>query len=64
MEYAQFIGLVMPEDSKYLELAREGLRAPLPPFWEACEDAQGELFFRNRRTRAVTAENPLDEIYI
>jgi hypothetical protein len=33
IEYARFIGLVLPEDSKYLYVAKEGLKAPLPPFW-------------------------------
>lgn len=64
MDYAQFIGLVLPQDNKYLHLALEGLKAALPPFWEACEDTQGELYFRNRKTRVIALENPLDEIYI
>lgn len=33
IDYAQYIGLVLPEDNKYLFIAKEGLKAKLPPFW-------------------------------
>jgi hypothetical protein len=46
-----------------LPIVKQGLIASLPPFWEACEASNGELYFRNRRTRQITQDNPLDEIY-
>lgn len=62
-QYAEFLGLELPQDRKYLPIVKEGLVAPLPPFWEACETKNGELLFRNRRTRQITEENPLDGVY-
>ena len=62
-EYAEFIGLTLPEDKEYLYLAVEALRAPLPPFWQACETKEGELIFRNKKTRQITPDNPLDSLY-
>ena len=50
----------MPSDEKYLYIAKEGLMASLPPFWEVCEGPDGEWYYRNKKTRKITAENPLD----
>lgn len=58
--YAEEIGLELPKDLKYLPIARQALMAPLPPFWEPCETADGALYYRNRKTRRISSENPLD----
>ena len=63
IEYAEFLGLTLPEDNQYLFLALEGLKAPLPPFWEACETKEGNIVFRNKKTRQITEDSPLDAVY-
>lgn len=47
LDYAEYIGFVLPEDEHLLYIAREGLKADLPPDWEACGNRRGELFYKN-----------------
>lgn len=63
LQFAEYLGIDPSREKHLMQLAREGLTAALPPFWEACEGQDGELYFRNRRTRQVSDQNPLDELY-
>lgn len=42
-EYAEFLGMVQPEDDALLWIAREGLKAPLPKDWKPCQTLDGEV---------------------
>ena len=33
IEYAKYLGLILPQDQKFLSIVKEGLVASLPPFW-------------------------------
>ena len=37
LEYAEYVGLELPEDEDLLYLVREGLKAPLPEPWKPCK---------------------------
>lgn len=37
MEYAIFLGMDPVKDKKYFWLAKEGLKAPIPPEWKTCQ---------------------------
>lgn len=63
LEYADFLGVQLPDEDYMLELAKEGITAQLPVEWQACQTPDGDLVYRNIRTKAVQEEHPLDEIY-
>lgn len=55
LEYAEHIGLEQEDvlNEQLLMLAYEGIRAKLPPGWEACSTPDEEIVYRNTRTREV-----------
>jgi len=50
MEYAEHIGIQLPEEEYLLEFAVEGLRAKLPPDWVACLAPDQSTIFFNTNT--------------
>lgn len=68
-EYAEWLGMQLPEDRDYLWIAEKGLKSALPSEWVVCladgAEAQGaaEVFFFNRTTGESTWEHPCDEYY-
>lgn len=51
------------EDREYLYIALEGLRAPVPEPWVACQNEEGEIFFQNSETEEISWNHPLDDFY-
>lgn len=62
-EYARYIGVDLPDEAYMLELAKEGVKASLPEGWQACQTPDGELVYRNIKTKVVQEEHPMDEVY-
>lgn len=62
-DYAIYLGMKLPEDNDLLYLAREGLKAPLPPDWKAHRSKDDEIFYMNEITGQKTWEHPCDDFY-
>jgi len=58
-EYAEWLGMDLTKDFDFLWIAREGLKAPLPPAWKACE-SNGDIFFFNFCTGQSEWDHPSD----
>jgi hypothetical protein len=63
LEYAKFLGYVLPEDADLLWIAQEGLRASLPPNWRRCRTAKGEDYYYNLESGRTQWEHPYDEYF-
>lgn len=63
--YAQYLGMKLPEDNAYLWIAKEALQTPLPPEWKAYQkkDDSGQPFYFNSKTGESIWEHPLDESF-
>ena len=53
LEYAEYLGIKLPDEGYMIELAREGVKAQLPQHWQACQAQDGELVYRNLITKVV-----------
>lgn len=62
-EYAKFLGMDLNKDQDLFYIAREGLKAPLPPNWKACKTSDGLIYYFNFETGDSTWDHPLDEYY-
>lgn len=62
-EYAQALGFVLPDDNDLLYIAREGLKAPLPPDWRVASTADGDIYYYHKDKREPTWDHPMDEFY-
>ena len=45
LEYGHYLGMLFPEDGRFLWIAEEALGAPLPPDWTMCKDPAGLVYF-------------------
>jgi hypothetical protein len=64
-EYAEWLGMELPEDSSLLWIAREGLKEPLPPEWKPCKTLDtGNIYFFNFATGQSSWEHPCDGKFI
>jgi len=63
IEYAKYLGFELPGDEDLLYIATEGLKAPLPEPWKACQTKEGEIYYYNPETGESTWDHPLDEHY-
>eukprot|EP00039_Didymoeca_costata_P008127 m.108414 g.108414 ORF g.108414 m.108414 type:complete len:314 (+) comp13961_c0_seq1:348-1289(+) len=62
--YADILGMKLPEDEDLLWIAREGLKAPLPPSWRPCVNTStDEVYYFNFETEESTWEHPCDKQY-
>jgi centrosomal protein CEP164 len=59
VEYANWLGMDLKEDQDLLWIAREGLKAPLPSEWKACQ-SDGDIFFFNFQTGESEWDHPSD----
>lgn len=53
-------------DARYLDIARAGLKAPLPVEWRPCQknkNGQQDFFYKNVQTGAVSYDHPCDLIF-
>ncbi|KAL7751732.1 hypothetical protein RI367_002731 [Sorochytrium milnesiophthora] len=62
-EYAEFLGLDVENESALLWIAREGLKAPLPPAWKPCQTDKGEVYYYNFDTKESIWDHPCDDYY-
>ncbi|OMJ69972.1 hypothetical protein SteCoe_32170 [Stentor coeruleus] len=63
LEYAESLGLELPEDNDLLYLAREGLKARLPKEWKPCQARDEQIFYFNFETGESVWEHPCDTLY-
>jgi centrosomal protein CEP164 len=63
LEFADWIGMKLPEDSEYLWLAREGLKTPLPKEWKPCSTNDGEVYYFNFKTGESSWDHPMDSLF-
>ncbi|CCW64151.1 unnamed protein product [Phytomonas sp. EM1] len=63
IEYAKWLGMNLPEDSPFLWIAREGLKAPLPENWKACQSDKGELYYFNVKSGESIWDHPMDDYF-
>lgn len=61
VEYGKWLGMKLPEDNAFLWIAREGLKAPLPENWKACQSDKNELYYFNFKTGQSIWDHPMDE---
>jgi len=47
VEYAKWLGMDLEADKELFWVAREGLKAPLPPDWKPCKSPDGEIYYLN-----------------
>jgi len=40
-EYAEYLGMDLVKDKKYVSIAKEGLKASIPEDWKSCQDRTG-----------------------
>ncbi|KAH8608781.1 WW domain [Trypanosoma vivax] len=62
-EYAEWMGMKLPEDNEFLYIAREGLKAPLPQYWRPCRTNDDEIYYFNFKTGESTWSHPMDDYY-
>ena len=62
-EYAKWLGMEFPRDSDLMWIAREGLKAPLPPDWKPCKSPDGEIYYFNFSSGESVWDHPCDEYY-
>ncbi|KAM3143903.1 hypothetical protein pb186bvf_003954 [Paramecium bursaria] len=65
-EFALQIGMHLPQDNQYLDIAKAGLKARLPDEWKICQKTkkgQQLIYYKNRQTGEETTEHPCDIIY-
>ena len=63
LEYAEWLGMKLPEDNRFLYIAREGLKAPIPEPWKPCKTKDGNIYFFNFETGESTWDHPCDQHY-
>lgn len=44
-------------------LAKEGLKAPLPPNWISIKDDNEDIYYQNVETRETSWDHPCDDLY-
>merc|ERR1719487_2542940 len=53
----------LDEDMELLWIARDGLKAPLPPEWKPCQSGSGDIFYFNFQTGESVWDHPCDDHY-
>ena len=62
-EYAKWLGMDLDADKHLFWVAREGLKAPLPPEWKPCQSPEGELYYFNFQSGESVWDHPCDDHY-
>lgn len=62
-DYAEWLGMKLPEDEELMWIAKEGLRAPLPKEWKPCKTDTEEVYYFNFKTGESIWDHPLDEYF-
>ena len=61
--YARWLGIKPHEDIRMMRIAKEGLRAKLPPDWKPCRTGDGQVYYFNFTTGESDWDHPCDGIY-
>lgn len=62
-DYAANIGIDVAKEPHLMWIAKEGLRAALPPEWRACETDADEMYYFNFQTGESMWDHPLDDTF-
>eukprot|EP00891_Asterochloris_glomerata_P009843 jgi/Astpho2/9843/e_gw1.00149.202.1_t len=62
-EYAAWLGLDMDKEQDLLWIAREGLKAKLPPDWKPCRSPEGDVYYFDFATGQTSWDHPCDDKY-
>ncbi|EKF38349.1 hypothetical protein MOQ_001441, partial [Trypanosoma cruzi marinkellei] len=62
-DFAEWMGMQLPEDKEFLYIAREGLKAPLPKNWRPCRTNEDDIYYFNFRTGESTWNHPMDDFF-
>ncbi|TPX32185.1 hypothetical protein SmJEL517_g04616 [Synchytrium microbalum] len=63
LEYAQFLGMDVEKEKDLFWIARESLKAPLPPNWKPCSTDDNTVYYFNFTTGESLWDHPCDEHY-
>ncbi|KAJ3414291.1 hypothetical protein HDV05_006740 [Chytridiales sp. JEL 0842] len=63
IEYAKFLGMDVENEKHLLWIARESLKAPLPPNWKPCQTEDNNIYYFNFSTGESIWDHPCDEHY-
>ncbi|KAJ3171479.1 hypothetical protein HDU88_007559 [Geranomyces variabilis] len=63
VDYAKFLGIDPDTEPDLLWIARQSLKAPLPPNWKPCQTADGKIYYFNFTTGESIWDHPCDEHY-
>lgn len=62
LEYAVWLGMDVEADEDLLWIAHQGLTAPLPTPWRACQSPEhNDVFYFNNQTGESSWDHPVDE---
>mmetsp|Transcript_20021 Transcript_20021/g.44533 ORF Transcript_20021/g.44533 Transcript_20021/m.44533 type:complete len:350 (+) Transcript_20021:142-1191(+) len=61
-EYAEWLGLDKETEQHLWWIARTGLKSPLPKPWQACEAANGDIFYFNSINGNSVWDHPSDAV--
>lgn len=62
-EYAEYLGIDPSKEPELLPLAKEGLKAPLPPGWISVKNDDDEVYYQNVKTKETSWDHPCDDLY-
>lgn len=62
-QYAEHLGIKLPDEHHLLWIAQAGLEVSLPPPWCPVEDTRGRIYYYNSATKETIWEHPLDSYY-
>ncbi|GAB5359527.1 hypothetical protein AAMO2058_000551700 [Amorphochlora amoebiformis] len=63
LQYCEFLGMDMEDDSHLKYIAADALTAPIPPPWKEYETPDGYVYYVNTVTGKSSWEHPLDGFY-
>jgi hypothetical protein len=62
--YATLIlGMKLPEDNHLLEIAKQGLIAPVPEPWQVIKDENDNIRYHNQQTQEISEFHPSDSYF-
>lgn len=63
VEYAKWLGFDTDADKDLLYIAKEGLKAPLPPDWKPCQTTDTtEIYYFNFKSGESSWDHPCDNV--
>jgi len=59
-EYAEWLGMDLDRDKSLFWIAREGIKAQLPPSWKPCKAPNGDVYYFNFESGESIWDHPCD----